>query len=66
MYRNIKNKKIKKKKKRKKRQSTSLPKELNSEARLQNGTMLGTHFAQTESGLLDSNDHYIPFLYDIE
>ena len=28
--------------------------------------MLDTHSAQTESGLLDSNDHYIPFLYDIE
>ena len=36
-------------------------KNLSSGARLRNGKVLGTHFTQIESGLLDSNDHYIPF-----
>ena len=35
---------------------STYPKELDLEARLQNGKVLGTHFAQTESGLLDSYD----------
>ena len=33
-----------------------LSKNLSLEARLQNGKVLGTHFAVLESGLLDSND----------
>ena len=37
---------------------STYPKELNSETRLQNENVLGTHSAQTESGLLDSNDQY--------
>ena len=32
------------------------PKTLNSEVRLQNENVLGTHSAQTESSLLDSHD----------
>ena len=37
---------------------STYPKELNSETRLQNENVLSTHSAQTESGLLDSNDQY--------
>ena len=35
---------------------STYPKKLNSEARLQNWKVLGTHFAQIEYGLLNSND----------
>ena len=45
-----------KKKKTKIKPRSTYPKTLNSEARLQNGMMLGAHFAQTESGLLDSHN----------
>ena len=38
-----------------------LSKNLSLEARLQNGNVLDTHSAQTESGLLDSNDQYTIF-----
>ena len=34
------------------------PKTLNSEARLRNEKVLGTHSAQTDFGLLDSCDQY--------
>ena len=37
------------------------PKTLNLGARLLNGKVLGTHSAQTEFGLLDSNDQYTFF-----
>ena len=46
----------KKKKKPKIRPRSTYPKTLNSEAKLQNGNVLGTYFTQTESGLLDSHD----------
>ena len=36
------------------------PKTLNSEAKLQNEKVLGTHSAQTECSLLDSCDQYPP------
>jgi len=35
---------------------STYPKTLNLEAKLWNGKVLGTHSAQTESGLLDSHD----------
>ena len=38
------------------RPRSTYPKKLNSEARLQNWKVLGTHFAQIEYGLLNSND----------
>ena len=41
----------------------SLSKDLNPKARLQNGKVLGTHFAQTKSGLLDSCDLCILFMH---
>ena len=47
------------------RAMSTYPKTLNSEARLQNGKVLGTHFAQTESGLLNSCDQCIPFMHDM-
>ena len=46
----------KKKKKTKIKPRFTYPKTLNSEARLRNGKVLGTHFAQTEFGFLDSHD----------
>ena len=42
---------------------STYPKTLNSEARLQNGKVLGTHSAQTKSGLLDSSDLCTPFMH---
>ena len=45
-----------KKKKTKIKPRSNYPKTLNSEARLWNGKVLGTHSAQIESGLLDSYD----------
>ena len=44
--------------KRKAKHNSTYPKELSSEARLWNENVLGTHSAQIESGLLDSNDQY--------
>ena len=41
------------------------PKTLNSEARLRNGEVLGTHSTQKESRLLDSRDQCTPFMYDM-
>ena len=38
---------------------------LNSEAMLWNGKVLGTHFAQTEFGLLNSHDQCTPFMHDM-
>ena len=38
------------------RSRSTYPKKLNSEARLRNEKVLGTHSAQKESGLLDSCD----------
>ena len=49
----------KKKKQTKIRPRSTYPKTLNSEAKLQNGNVLGTYFTQTKSGLLDSHDLYI-------
>ena len=49
------------KNKRKTRHRSTYPREKNSEGRLQNGKVLGTHSAQTEYGLLDSNDQYSLF-----
>ena len=40
-----------------------LSKNLSLEARLQNGNVLDTHSAQTDSGLLDSNDQYTIFAW---
>ena len=37
---------------------STYPKELNLEARLRNGKVLGTHFAQIESGFLDFCNQY--------
>ena len=57
----------KKKKKRKKIKPRSThPKTLNLEARLRNGKELGTHSAQTKSGLLDSYDRCTPFMNDMD
>ena len=39
---------------------STYPNTLNSEARLRNGKVLDTHFAQTKSGLLDSCDQCTP------
>ena len=39
---------------------STYPKTLNSGARLRNGKVLGTHFTQTESGLLDSHNQCTP------
>ena len=39
---------------------STYPKTLNSGARLWNGKVLGTHSAQTESGLLDSHNQCTP------
>ena len=44
--------------KRKAKHKSTYPKELSLEARLRNGKVLGTNSAQTEFGLLDSNDQY--------
>ena len=41
------------------------PKTLNLEARLWNEKVLGPHFAQTESGLLDSHDQCTHFMHDM-
>ena len=43
--------------------SSTYPKDLNSEARLWNGKVLGTHFGQTESGLLNSCVLCTPFMH---
>ena len=40
-----------------------ISKNLSSEVRLQNEKVLDTHSAQTESGLLDSNDQYTLFAW---
>ena len=42
---------------------SSFPKELDSEAKLWNGNVLGPHSAQTESGLLDSCDLCTLFMH---
>ena len=44
---------------------STYPKTLNSKARLRNGKVLGTHFAQTEFGLLVSRDQCTPFTHDV-
>ena len=45
------------------RPRSTYPKKLDSEARLRNGKVLGTHSAQTEFGLLDSHDLCTPFMH---
>ena len=44
---------------------STYPKTLNSKARLWNGKVLGTHSAQTESGLLDSCEQCNIFMHDM-
>ena len=44
---------------------STYPKTLNLEARLWNEKELDTHFAQTESGLLDSHDQCTHFMHDM-
>ena len=52
------------KKKTKIKPRPTYPKTLNSETRLRNGKVLGTHSTQTESGFLDSWPMY-PFMHDM-
>ena len=47
-------------KKTKTKPRSTYPKTPNSEAKLRNGKVLGTHSTQTESGFLDSHDQYSP------
>ena len=55
----------KRKKKRKIKPRSTYPKTLNSEARLRNGKVLGTHSVQTEFCLLDSCEQCTPFMHDM-
>ena len=53
------------KKERKIKPRSTYPKTLNSEARLRNGKVLGTHSVQTEFCLLDSCEQCTPFMHDM-
>ena len=48
------------------RPRSTYPKKLDSEARLRNGKVLGTHSVQTEFSLLDSHDQCTPFMHDMK